>query len=517
MGDRVSVVKNITLVVGAFTFTLVLSGSGSTHQPDDTLPLVVDFEFDGRIGEWKDLPVRYGANEFGERDKDLRVWVGQVEGGIAVAGEGPAARFDPATGPGIGFWLADGDPPDYPPVGWGHQFGYEELTSAEGCAEYEDAWEDSSCPDWYDDQLEHRTRLTRLFVRRWQANARHVRETAAGAAWAAFDTPTRDRLRSLEPHGEPVFSHHVQDGRTAFELFVPWVAFPPLTPFTIDRLRIGVDLPPSLSFEFPALETVVLAQPREYRVTRCGLGDRAAIIRPRPTSAFRVPSASRGVVFRPVDDRDLLELVILDNEAGGYLYTPDSTIASPVAFSADFYVHDLEDGSALCGPVLAYHSETVQTQPRLERLVWAGSSIADGDPVFAEHQLETRRLPDGNLLVKEGPWIWMSYYGSGQCGGCPRVSVGVHHLDTATGELTAALSLSVVAEYFDTEISVSADWTEVTAYESQRDYEQDVETVTWTATTHCYQPGDRRYDVCTVESSAGEPTQQLWLGWDTWE
>jgi hypothetical protein len=513
-----SVAKIIASVVGGFAVTLVLSGSGPTHRPDDTLPLVVDFELDGRIGEWNDLPVRYGADELGERGKDLRVWVGQVEGGIAVAGEGSAARFDPATGPGIGFWLADGDPPRYPPIGWGHQFGYEELASAADCAEYEEAWEDGSCPDWYDDQLEHRTRLTRLFVRRWQANARHVRETSAGPAWAAFDALTRDRLRSLEPRGEPVFSQHVQDGKTAFELFVPWVAFPPLTPLTIDRLRIGVDLPPSLLFESPALETVVLAQSREYRVTRCELGDRAAIIRPHPTSAFRVPSALRGVVFLPVDDRDLLELVILDNEAGGYLYTPDSTIASPVAFRADFYVRNLEDGSTLCGPVLAYRSETVQTQPRLERLVWAGSSVADGDPVFAEQPLETRRLPDGNLLVKEGPWIWMSYYGSGQCGGCPRVSVGIHHVDTATGELTAALSHSVVAEYFDTEISVSADWTEVTAYESQRDYEQDVETVTWTATTYCYQPEERRFEVCGVESPVPAPPRALWLDWEeVWE
>jgi hypothetical protein len=512
-----STVKKITPVVGLIAITGVLSRAEPLRPPDDTLPLVVDFELDGEIGEWRDLPVRYGAAELGDRGRDLRVWVGQVEGGIAVAGEGSAARFDPATGSGVGFWLADATPPEFPPVGWGHQFGYEELSGVEECAEYEEGWEDSSCREWFNDQLEYRRELKTLFVRRWQADAWHVRETYAGPAWSALDSLARDRLQPLEPHGEPSFEHQAKNRKTQFELFLPWAAFPPLAPPTIDSVRIAVDLPPTSSVEPPILDTVLLAQARQYRVTRCELGERAAIIRPVPNSAFRVPSVARGVVFRPIDDRDLTAVVILDNEAGGYLYTPDSTIASPVAFAAEFYTRDLEDGGTLCGPVLAYRADTVRTQPKLEQLVWAGMSVDGADPVFAEHQLAVRRLPDGSLLVKEGPWIWSSYYGSGQCGGCPRVSVGINHIDTTTGVMTPALLHSVVAEYFDTEMTVSPDWVEVTVYESEHDYEQETETVTWTATTYCYQPGDRRYDVCAVESPAGEPTQQLWLGWDTWE
>ncbi len=35
--------------------------AASWHTPDEVLPLVPDFELDGEIGEWRELPVRYGA------------------------------------------------------------------------------------------------------------------------------------------------------------------------------------------------------------------------------------------------------------------------------------------------------------------------------------------------------------------------------------------------------------------------------------------------------------------------
>ena len=73
-----------------------------------------------------------------------------------------------------------------------------------------------------------------------------------------------------------------------------------------------------------------------------------------------------------------------------------------------------------------------------------------------------------------------------------------------------------MAEYYDTEVTVSSDWREVSVYESEYDYEQ--ETTTWTATTYCYQPVDRRYQVCGVESPAPVPAKGLWLDWkDPWE
>jgi len=510
--------KIIVLAVVPLAIAGALPRAVSWRTTDNALPLVPDFELDGEIGEWRELPVRYGAVELGARGEDLRVWVGQVDGGVAVAGEASAARFDPAVGFGIGFWLADAEPPEFPPVGWGHQFGYEELAAVEECAGHEEGWEDGSCRQWFHAQVEYRRELARLFVRRWQTDAWHVRETFASPAWSALDSLTRDRLRALQPHGEPSFEHRTENRQTEFELFVPWAAFPPLAPFTIDRLRIGVDLPPEWADDVPSLDLVSLALPRQYHLTACELGERAAIIRPSATSAFRVPSAASVTLFRPTDDQDLKELVVLDNEAGGYLYTPDSTIASPVAFAAKFYARDLEDGGTLCGPVLAYRNDAVRTRPALEQLVWAGLSADGADPVFAEHQLDVRRLPDGNLLVKEGPWIWFSYYGSGQCGACPRVTVGIDHIDTRTGKITPALQHTAVAEHYDTEMTVTPDWREVTVYESEHDYELETETVSWTATTYCYQPVDRRYDVCAVESPISVPAKELWLDWeDPWE
>ncbi len=61
-------------------------------------------------------------------------------------------------------------------------------------------------------------------------------------------------------------------------------------------------------------------------------------------------------------------------------------------------------------------------------------------------------------------------------------------------------------------------WREVTVHESERDYELDTETVTWTTTTYCYRPEERGYEVCGVESPVPAPPQALWLDWEeVWE
>ena len=119
--------------------------------------------------------------------------------------------------------------------------------------------------------------------------------------------------------------------------------------------------------------------------------------------------------------------------------------------------------------------------------------------------------------MKEGPRVWFSYYGSGQCGACPRVGVRVHHIDAESGAVTEALAYARVADAgsSDVEIEVSEDWGEITAYESITDWEVEPPETHWRATRFCFrdaEDGQRpRYDVCGEDEPVSEPPERLRL------
>ncbi len=95
----------------------------------------------------------------------------------------------------------------------------------------------------------------------------------------------------------------------------------------------------------------------------------------------------------------------------------------------------------------------------------------------AEEGLAAHRLPNGDLLVKEGPLVDSSEFGSGQqCGTCPWTDLTIDHL-TPDNKITQALKLGDVIAGLgsgpqDEDFTISPDWSKITEYEQDPDDEK---------------------------------------------
>jgi hypothetical protein len=116
-------------------------------------------------------------------------------------------------------------------------------------------------------------------------------------------------------------------------------------------------------------------------------------------------------------------------------------------------------------------------------------------------RLEVKMLADGDRLIKDGPRVWMSYYGSGQCGACPRAGITIYYEDKSSGKLLRALDhVGVVeGEGSDIDYTVSDDWQRVELYEGKGD------TLSWTQTSFCLRSGDRKYQECGHKNNVQPP------------
>jgi hypothetical protein len=467
------------------------------------------------------------------------VWIAQVDGGLAVAAEIRTTGAPNLQNPRLSIWLADAGPPALPPIGWGHQFGFETLASEAEC-ETVDWGEElrAFCAEWFREQVEHRSRLAPLFERRWVVSATAPEvpaETLARPAFEALAPEVRSRLGPLEPAAEPDAQPDARarsvagtPGALGLEVLVPWTAFPPVKAldFTAMRVRVGLvgrDAGPEAAGAGVAVPEDLpprrLTAPIEHRLTPCGYGLGQIAIFSEPHVGVRLPSEQAGLYMIPEASGDLRRLIVIDNEAAGYQYEPDSASISPAAFAAEYSALELGDGEVLCGPFLAHKrgervSETVEGTLSGEESPWPFL-------IDARH-METRRLADGDWLVKEGPRVWWSYYGSGQCGACPRVGVRIHHVDAETGAVTETLGFTQLAGsgVQDVEIEVSEDWREVIAYESITDWEEETPESHWRATRYCFrdaEAGQRpRYDVCGEEEPVPEPPKRLRLEYEAY-
>jgi hypothetical protein len=259
---------------------------------------------------------------------------------------------------------------------------------------------------------------------------------------------------------------------------------------------------------------VYLPRPREYFLSPCRYGTETVVLESDSLVYYRFPSEDAVRYIRPGSERDLRSLLLLDNVAAGYQYEPDETSLSPAVFEARFYTRRLADDELLCGPVLAHRRgdrvSTTVDSTRMDSRLWSGGA----DMVVPEFYLEPRDLGESGLLIKEGPRVSFSYYGSGQCGACPRIGLDIYHVDRMTGEITAAFSYARVADYQNVDILVSDDWREVTVFEAPI-YTEEPEQWTWRSTKHCLPEGELQYRVCEEQDSVPAPPLRLWEG--IWE
>jgi len=486
------------------------------------IPDVDDFVHDGRVGEWRSRPIDRVLDTT-DRAPQALVWVGRVREGLVVAAE-IRNGVGPGGSPVLRIGLAGPDSLRLPPIGWGHQFGVEALADSTACDALEFAAEEvETCRRWLARQIRHRARLPVLFAREWRvpvANPDALEEVLATPAFWALGPAARERLRPLRPRGAPralVRGIAGTEGGLGLEVLIPWGSFPPVSAPSLPAVRLRVDWGDADSSAGPAGVASVpfrpFVAPLIQRITPCEYGLEGLLI---PGGEERVPRpAGEGAApyMIPEASGDLRSLIVLDNEAAGYLYAPDPDGLSPAAYELPYSVLDVGRGERLCAPILALARGGERVTPP----DW--TRTGEGDP-FARlvdlAELEARRLDDGGFLVKSGPRVRWSFYGSGQCGACPRVGVDVFHVSADSGRVTNLLHLLEIAEpeTRDVELDVSEDWTTLTLYRSETSWETDPPSVRWDAMRYCRRappagaaPG--AFEPCGQEIDVPEPPRRL--------
>jgi hypothetical protein len=453
------------------------------------------------------------------------MWVGQVDEGIVVAAEIRSGLVPDETAT-LRIGLRGSGELTFPPLGWGHQFGFNVLHSEEDCARREMGDDDpSACEAWYTRQLDYRAALSPLFEREWRLrllDAENVEEVAAGAAFARLPATVRDVIGPLAPRGSATaFTRPIAGtaGGVGVEVLIPWSAFPPVrapdlaaVTLAFDWVDPGAD-PASESGWLAGTEPRALANPRTHTITPCEYG-LAGLLIPGGHGRSSRPASDGAVPYMiPEVSGDLRSLIVLDNVAAGYLYEPDGSTWSPAAYESSYEVLDVGRGERVCTPVLAYAADG----ERASTSDWTETGEGDWFGLQVDpRELDVRRLDDGDLLVKSGSRVTFSYYGSGQCGACPRVGIDFFHISTESGAITPALRFVEIAEptIRDIEIEVSDDWSTVSIFRSEPRFASDDVNIDWSLTRYCIvrTPGiATTYEICAEETDVEEPPKRLRL------
>lgn len=495
------------------------------------------FVLDGDVQKWEGTSPSFHLRTHGLDAREGVIWIAQRPEGLIVAGRvfGGAPLW-PSTVSGMSLrdhvevWVADEAPPELPPVGWGNQFGYEKLDTQEDCVEFlRKVYQDPvpqelllQCRTWFEEQIMYRAALGRLFVRRWQISPELLQEAYAHPAFQSFDASVQARTRPLEPAGQPqvkILEQRRPGEAYSFEVLIPWEAFPPIRGLDWRGARLQVAVMSAGSpghsqapystisqngklGDASAFVTYRFPKPRKYFVTPCDLGGKSIVIDAGPDRSPLPASDFAKIYFFPTRDLVLRKLVVVDNEGEAYQYEPNAQTRSPIALEAPYWTMRLGKAEVLCGPLLSY---------RRGATVYHSGIIAS-----SKEALATRRLRDGNVLIKEGPRVWTKYFTSGQCGACPRVSLHVYHLDTVTGVIGEAFEYAEVVDAStltsDVDIRLTLDWSVITVFEASTPWPAGKPT-TWRRITYCLALRTRTYEECGRSDSVPAPAPRVFKVW----
>jgi hypothetical protein len=445
------------------------------------------------------------------------VHVQGVADGVRISGEvdGPAPDFpkiatDMLRKDHVEVWLALIREPKLPPIGWGNQFGQEVLANADACVSKEPdsrVGDEKECRAWFAKQVAYRAQFRRLFVRQWLLAPGIVQESYATPAFAAIaKRPEADKGNSildLKPAGAPRFATGSRSQGYTFDAEIPWSAFPPSDSLTIDKVLVMVDVfraaqgsarfgpfsSTSRNRKYGDPNTfiaVALSPPRAYHISACGY----------PLRGQDVYRKIHPALFRPIDSTEVERVFVLQNEAIGYQYTPGGL--SPITRPTQFFTRNAGAGETVCGPILAYTGKG-------KTKIWPES-------ILDEEGFAVRAAPDGALLVKSGPRVYYSEFGSGMCGACARVELTIVRIDPLRMSATRAFWLYDIPEQSgDRDIHLSSDWSQVQVY--QQALTDDPGKRPWTLTTHClrgakYEVCGKRWDVRPPAKRSVEPLKE---------
>ena len=150
------------------------------------------------------------------------------------------------------------------------------------------------------------------------------------------------------------------------------------------------------------------------------------------------------------------------------------------------WMRQLSPGTTLCGPALALRTpQGVATSTATE---------------VPETDIATKTFPDGSMLIKDGPRTYGSHYGSGQCGGCPRVAFDILYFDPHKNSLTTVFRQGGIIDMpqYQIDFTISDDWRNVDTYSTQPgDYDKSGDQIiTWNRSRRCWNASSHIYDQC---------------------
>jgi len=415
----------------------------------------------------------------------------------------------------IEVWLAAASDVAMPTVGWGNQFGMQELKSENDCADLTDphtgdkASGRRNCERWYEEQRRYRQQFRRLFARQWLITGSNYAETTHSFeefASSAYDNLTTSLFpenlpKLLKPKSDDPLKAEIeidvtpetrkteagreyQDNRATayhFHVFIPYTAFPPAQQLKLSDLYVMVDVfgaaaegqeqgaysttAPKRQWGKPdKFDRIRLDAPRTFAVTPCEYKLEQKDLYNVPYSAWFFPTGGQ--------DNDLRSTFALINPEQGYLYEPGGV--SPSMWLAEYFWKPLKDGAIVCGPSLAWRKD---------------ANIRRTEFTVDEQHFATKTLADGWTLLQSGPSTsTVSQFGSGACGACPVLNFAIYAI-SASGEITTALDLNkgltgAPDQPSGADMTIAADWSRIILY-LKGTGEEEYGASSWKSVTYC--------------------------------
>jgi hypothetical protein len=475
---------------------------------------------DGSVNEYGSAPPDIVLTPQGEGARKGRLWIRNIGKGLLIAGdmEGgppdfPRDKDSLLAKDHVEIWLTAGVDPILPPIGWGHQFGENTLPDgADSCADDLDETgisRDSSpeglqkCREWAAKQQKYRRYFQRLFLRQWLLAPDYAVESFAAPAYeeiASRFASKKEMPAVLKPHGNPKFWYSPSAKGYTFQILIPYEIFPPLPSLDLRDLRLLVDVfgaapagkkMGAFSGSSPArvwanpetFNRLRIDPPRVFHMTPCDL----------PLNGMDIYGNVRDAWFIPQEEQKgeyESDAFLIVNDATGYRYNPEglSPVTRPVH---DFWL-SVSPGEWVCGPPLTHKKDNQRA---------ASEQRVNADD-FATH-----RLPNGDLLVKDGPSVSYSEFGAGECGGCPYTNLSVFRVGS-DNKFYEMLQLGGIiagrgAAPADQDFSISPDWSQITEYDYYKDENDEKDPGSWSSTTYCLK--DSRYEKCGEKRDVAPP------------
>jgi len=460
------------------------------------------------------------------------LWIRKGQTGLYIAGkvdgeqpDFPHSKDQILAKDHVEVWLAGASDFDLPEIGWGNQFGEETLPKGEeSCPDWaraqanvpnDGAKAEEKCREWAATQALYRPYFKRLFARQWLLAPDLATESFATPAYEEIekrfsyrgdDRSAGDKLPEfMKPAGKPQMFLFPEQSGYSFEILVPLEAFPPLSTLRPSELRLLVDVfkaaPPEkkmgvYSTSSPAraygrpetFNSLRLDPPLYFRLSPCDLPLLGTDKREEYHPAWFLPSS------RP--DQNVSDTFIVRNDPAGYRYEPAGL--SPTVRPTHYFWKEVGQDEWVCGPHLTYrkrgHSES-----------FAYTVSEDG--------FDTKRLADGAVLIKTGPRVWYSEFGSGQCGACPWADLRIFELDKDMkpwGLLNLGDIIGGPPGLFSQDFTVSTDWSQITEYDLKGNEEN--LPGSWSSTTWCLTTNSRKdephahaYEKCGQKENVQPP------------